>query len=486
MSKSTNRKILQAAPVLMIAAMVLVSSSGAAVAQTAAEAQEAYRRIQEAPAYSYVTPQVVWSAGAEGTQVPQDIRIMQRIVSTALGEVEAPELPDALREDAESSGSSRAYAYSVGGSDVALLTLAGAGNRIYGVGGRDVTGFYMQGYGYLFTVQWRVAPGGIRLLASGVALERAAVGRMAELNALAGEARRAAAAGEASEARAAGEAERALEQERDRLEERQSAWDAWSAQYRDVLAEALRNVVALYGSTLKRATPEESITFIADFGGGEGETVTVSARRGRLTGASRDENLAAVQLAKGETGVSGTLRTELKIMAEIIDSSLQVERTDDVWFAYSGQLRRYGGDSSYQYVPGYGVLFHKTARLNLATEVVRRVAAARVAPGVMPQSLRLRIDESIEEQRQVYTEHLADLKQKTAEILATYGPTLTEMNDDGWVGVYYNVGPAAGLLEGGISNFLVQARMADIREAGSMAAGVGWLLDRLVTNEKQD
>jgi hypothetical protein len=433
-----------------------------------------------------VAPQVAWSAGAEGTQVPQEIRIMQRIVSTALGEVAAPELPDALKQDAESSGSSRAYAYSVGGSNATLLTLAGAANRVYSIGSRDVTGFYMQGYGYLFTVQWRVAPRGTPFQASAAAVERAAVERMAELNALASEARRAAAAGEASAARAAGEAERALEQERERLEERQSAWDLWSAQYRDVLAEALRDVVGLYGSTLKRATPEESITFIADFGGGEDETVTVSARRGQLTGASRDENLAAVQLAKGETGVSGTLRTELKIMAEIIDSSLQVERTDDAWIAYSDQVRRYGGDSSYQYVPGYGVLFHKAARLNLATQVIRQVAPSRVAPGIAAQSLRQRIDESTEEQRQAYTEHLADLKQKTAEILATYGPTLTEMNDDAWVGVYYNVGPAAGLLEGGITNFLVQARMEDIRQAGREADGAAWMLDRLVTNEKQD
>jgi len=137
-------------------------------------------------------------------------------------------------------------------------------------------------------------------------------------------------------------------------------------------------------------------------------------------------------------------------------------------------------------VPGYGVLFHKTARLNLATEVVRQVAPTRVAPGGADQSLRDRIDESTEEQRQAYTEHLGDLKQKTAEILATYGPTLTEMDDDGWVGVYYNVGRAAGLLEGGITNFLVQARMQDIRQAGYEADGSAWLLERLVTNEKQD
>ncbi|MEE8370069.1 MAG: hypothetical protein V3S00_04790, partial [Dehalococcoidia bacterium] len=281
MSKSTNRKVSRAVPVLMIAAMTLALSPGAPVAQTA-EAQEAYRPMHQELSSTYVTPQAFWSTGAESTQAPQDIRIMQRIVSTALGEVEAPELPDALKQDAEASGSSGALAYSVGGSEATLWALVGNRSR-YSISSRDVTGFYMQGYGYLFTVTWRVARGLPSFLVAGPSAER-----ITELNLLAGEARRAAAAGEASEARAAGEAERVLEQERERLEERQSAWDLWSAQYRDVLGGALRDVVALYGSTLKRATPEESITFIADFGGGEDEAVTVTARRGQLAGASRD------------------------------------------------------------------------------------------------------------------------------------------------------------------------------------------------------
>ena len=466
MSRFTNWKVSPVAPALMLATMILSLPSGAAVAQV----------------------QVAWSAAAEGAQVPQDIRIMQRIVVTALGEVEAPELPDELKQDPASPDSGVNYAFSVVGEDTAFWTLTPGGNSVYRIGGRDVTGFYMQGYGYLFTVNWRVGRGGSPFGASGAYVER-----MAAAKALADEARRAAAAGEVSEARAAGQAERAevaLEEERGRLEERQSAWDAWSAEYRDVLAEALRNVVALYGSTLKRAAPEESITFMADFGGGEAETVTVSARRGQLTGASRDENLAAVQMTKGETGVSDTLRTELKIMAEIIDGSLQAERAGDVWIAYPDEARHFGGESSYQYVPGYGVLFNKSARLDLASRVLRdvyldrEIAAAEAEFTV--QALRQRREESTEEQREAYVEHLADLKQKTAEILATYGPTLTEIEDDQWVGVYYNVGSAAGLLEGGISNFLVQAKMVDIRQAGNEADGAAWLLNFLVTNEKQD
>lgn len=476
MSKSKNRQGFQAGRMPAISAMVLALSLGSAVTQTAVAAQEAAPRP---PGELYVLLQAARSAGAgaEGTQVPQDIRIMQRIVSTALGEVAPPGLPDELKEAAGSPRSSIVFAYNVGGSEVRLSGLAGGG-RTYSIVGRDVTGFYMQGYGYLFTVKWRVAPRGISFLSS-----ETAAARVAELSGLAVVARRAAAAAGATEARAAGEAEMALQEERERIEERQAAWDQWSAQYRDMLAGALREVVALYGSTLKRATPEESITFIADFGGGDAETVTASVRRGQLTGASRDENLAAVRMATGETGVSGILRTELKIMAEIIDSSLQLEHPVNV-LDYAAQVRYFGGDSSYQYVPGYGVLFRKGARLNLATQVLRQWAPDRIESGVTPQSLRQRMQESNEEQLRAYSEHLVDLKQKTAEILATYGPTLTEMNDDEWVGVYYDVGLAAGLLDGGITNFLVQARMEDIRQAGGEADGAAWLLARLVTNEK--
>ena len=495
MNKSKNRSSLQAAPVLVVAAMILAFSLGSATAQSGAQAQEYSPRA--GGEVIYVTPQAVLATAAEGAQLPQDIRIMQRIVQTALGEVEAPELPDELRGDDPSSGEP-GFVYSVGGAE-AMFYLSRPGNRRYSIGSRDVTGFYMQGYGYLFTVQWRVAPSEIPFLSSNTAAERvyelsalasearrAAASTEARRAAASTEARRAAASTEAAEARAAEDAGEALEQERERLEERQAAWDQWSAEYRDMLAEGLRYVVAHYGSTLNRATRDESITFIADFGGGEAETVTFSARRGELTGASREENLAAVQMAKGETGVSGILRTELKMMAEIIGSSLQGAESGTTW-VYSGRVRYLGGESSYQYVPGYGVLFRNDARLNMATQVIRQVNPARLPSGVNVQSLRQQIDESTEEQRQAYVEHLAGLKEKTAEIFTTYGPTLTELNDDDWVGVFYDVGSAAGLLEGGITNFLVQARMRDIRQAGGDdAVGAAWLLENLVTNEKQD
>jgi hypothetical protein len=447
--------------------------------------EDAARRAYEELSYAYAYTPTVWSLGGESAQVPQDIRIMQRIVHTALGEVESPELPAELQPSGDRPERRGAYVYTPADDEAVVMLGEMAGARAWSIGGRDVTGFYMEGYGYLFTVKWQVSSRGGRFAAWDVGVDR-----YMELGLLAEEARRAAEerATDEAEARAAAEAEQTLQQEREREHERQEAWAAWASEYRDRLANALREVVALYGSTLKRAAPEEAITFIADFGGGDEETVTVSTTRGQLTGASRDENLAAVNLSRGATGVSDTLHTELKIMSEIIDSSLVPEDTGDSWtyaVAYD-EVRYFRGDSSFQHVPGYGVLFRKGARLNIATRLIRDAARGARASGVNVEALREQLEEGTEEQRQTYTDHLADLKQTTAEVLATYGPTLTELDDSDWVGVFYNVGPAAGLLEGGISNFLVQARMADVRQAGAQADGASWLMARLVTNEKQD
>ena len=90
------------------------------------------------------------------------------------------------------------------------------------------------------------------------------------------------------------------------------------------------------------------------------------------------------------------------------------------------------------------------------------------------------------EARERYRQHLDTLRRKTVEILATYGPTLTELRDDSWVGIYYDVGSAAALLSGGTDNYLVQARMRDIRQAAAQSDPEGWLAQRLVTNEQED
>lgn len=452
-------------------ATILMLTLGGTIAQRAQAQEQEPARLD----YVMVAPQAILSSGSAGSQVPQDVRIMQRIISTALSEVEAPELPEVLADDDDTDG---ARVINFGDSGATVWRVPSARGRSIGIGGRDVTGFYMQGYGYLFTVEVRVRGGG-----SGFSVEANEI-RVAELEMLAAQARRSAAEREADEARAAGEAERTLEEQRQLAEQKQAAWDEWSAAYRERLADALHGVVAQYGSTLTRATPDESITFIADFGGGDEETVTLTARRGDLSGASREQNLSAVQMAIGGPGVSDSLQTELRIMEEIIDSSQQTARSDEVWVAYSGQRSGlFGRSSSYQYVPGYGVLYRKSARLNVASNIVAQVAPGRVRSEASVTTLRQRIDESTEEQTEAYRDHLDSLKQSTAEILATYGPTLTQMNDDDWVGIFYNVGSAAGLLEGGMTDFLVQARMSDIRAAAGQADS---LAAQLVTNEKQD
>jgi len=152
MTDSKNRKGLRAWPMLAVTAGILAVSFGAAmaptaavaqdaaVAQTAVVAQEDARAAREELRYAYALAPGGWSTGAESAQVPQDIRIMQRIVHTALGEVEAPELPDALNESGESSDMPGAYVYDAGGSRGTLgtLWLADTGGRGYSIGGRDV------------------------------------------------------------------------------------------------------------------------------------------------------------------------------------------------------------------------------------------------------------------------------------------------------------------------------------------------------------
>ncbi len=81
--------------------------------------------------------------------VPQDVRIMRTIVSTALSQVEAPALPKELAGD--TAASERAAV--VASRERALV--ASGGSHFFRRG--DVSGFYMEGYGYLFTVSWPVS-----------------------------------------------------------------------------------------------------------------------------------------------------------------------------------------------------------------------------------------------------------------------------------------------------------------------------------------
>jgi len=248
----------------------------------------------------------------------------------------------------------------------------------------------------------------------------------------------------------------------------------WADEYRRRLSDALRDVIAGYGSTLRRAGAGESITFIADFGGGDAETVTMTVKADALHGSNVEANRDAIQISEGQAGVSERMHTQLEIMSGIIDTSLRPDETQGALYV-SGMGTYFGGSAEAQYVPGYGVIFRKSARMN----------TARTFADMSSRAFRMTAVDSVDtEARKAYQEHLDTLRRKTGEILATYGPTLTELRDDDWVGIYYAVGSAAALLGGGMDDYLVQARMRDVRQAAAQSDPGAWLAQRLVTNEK--
>jgi hypothetical protein len=371
---------------------------------------------------------------AQPQDVPQDVRIMQTIVSTALSEVEAPETPDEPAADSVAArGAWNTARLTYGYGAVAYSTAVG----LSAFGRGDVSGFYMQGYGYLFTVRWPVG--------SASSFYNVAVSVQGGTERL----------------------------RREDIRSGESA-AAWAVEYRQRLSDALRDAIAGYGSTLRRAAPGESITFIADFGGGDSEKVTMTVKADALQGSNLATNRGAIQVSAGETGMSERLRTQLRIMSGIIDTSLRpgapAENVQgDAWSVY------FGGSAEPQYVPGYGVIFRKNGRMNTARAFVSMPTAALREPAADTVAMAART---------TYREHLDTLRHRTVEILAIYGPTLTELNDEDWVGIYYDVGSAAALLTGGVDDYLVQSRMGDIRQAAGQSDPAAWLEERLVTNEK--
>ncbi len=361
--------------------------------------------------------------------VPQDVRIMQSIVSTALSQVEAPAMPEEVAGD---TAAERRASGTAG-----LRRALAASNRSSFLHRGDVSGFYMRGYGYLFTVSWPVSS-------------------MVALNALATE---------------------WVHREGVPSPEARSGPSArWATEYRQRLTDALRDVIAGYGSTLRRAGAGESITFIADFGGGNAETVTMTVRADALRGPDVAANRGAIQVSEGHAGVSDRMQNQLTIMSQIIDTSLRPGDREGALYA-SNLGTYFGGSAGALHVAGYGVIFRKTARMS----------TAHAFAGMPTTLLRATAIDSLDtEARERYRQHLDTLRRKTVEILATYGPTLTELRDDSWVGIYYDVGSAAALLSGGTDNYLVQARMRDIRQAASQSDPEGWLAQRLVTNEQED
>ncbi len=493
----TSRRIHEVSHLTGIAVVMLCGAAAGAAAQGAPRvvrdtALAATKLIEVREAAPAAEPVVVAEARAiasnvpgvwyvfDAQNVPPDVRIMQTIVRTALSQVEPPRMPSGLGGDSAGDAADTSGVYVVA-------------PRASFVGRGDVSGFYMQGYGYVFTVNWPVGVGVSFFNAQAARIAEATADQQVALESARAKLEQFTAQGEAGakadakqRERAQAEVQREVQRQRQvrvaRLQSDQARtkeMDAWTAQYRQRLSDALRDAIAGYGSTLRRARPGEAITFIADFGGGNAETVTMTVKAGALHGSNLDANRSAIQISRGQGDMSARLSTQLKIMSQIIDTSLRPDASDQgvmggVWSTY------FGGTAQTQYVPGYGVIFRKSARLNTAR------AFASFAPMPLRERSRTALDSTESKARKSYQEHLDTLKRKTAEILATYGPTLTELKDADWVGINYDVGSAAALLGNGGENYLVQARMRDVRQAAAQSDPAGWLAQRLVTNEKGD
>lgn len=423
-------------------ALVRVGEAAPRVQEATQRAQKAAQRLQEVAEQAQVQAMAAADQSLKAAQlsmalyarrhqsVPQDVQIMRTIVRTALSNVQAPELPKDISGD--SAGVHGATVVAPSGRNVVVYSNV---RGLSYLGGGDVSGFYMQGYGYLFTVHWPVG--------SAIRFPNIRIAEGGRVERLGGDARA-------------------------------KELHAWAVKYRQQLSDALRDVIAGYGSTLHRAKPGEAITFLADFGGGDSAAVTMTVKADALHGTDVNANRAAVHVSVGQAGMSESLHTQLKIMSQIIDTSLNPDHSDRDFYAQAWSTY-YGGRADPQYVPGYGVIFRKTARLNTARTFVRISESSRNKTSA---------DSAEAVARKRYQAHLDTLKSKTVAILATYGPTLTGLKDDDWVGVYYDVGPVASLLNVGSDNYLVQARMRDIRQAATQSDPAAWLKTRVVTNEK--
>jgi len=435
------------------------------------------------------------AAAAEEPQVPTDIRVMQRIIKTALEDVEAPELPEILKGEAEGP-----FLTVTGERERRQYDILLSRGRTGGLSVRNISGFYMAGYGYLFTIDVG-SPGNrwVLGLEEGLFHVFETAERLKEIEVRSRER----VERTAGEEKAAGEEEQA-EEEAKRQEERRQALEAWQQEYRDRVIETLREVLATYGSTLKRAAEDEQITRIVDLDSPEQEEkVSLTVRKGEI--ASPDQfqrTLGAIRVGHASAG-SEKLQQQVRIMGEIIDTALEPEKTRAAAITLSA-TSWFGGEADPVYIEGYGVIFRKNAMMRQLTlelvappppppapgdttgrvEVKERAKDLEEQAKQLAESYRARVVRQREESQENYRKHLEELKHKTAGLLVDYGPTLTELSPEEWVGIYYNVGSASSLLAGGMEDFLVQARMRDIREAaGRGEGGAGWLLDRLVTNE---
>ncbi len=477
---------------LSAALLLMVALSTAAGAQQADTWRDDYESVY------FGEP--AWVINEEQDQ-PPEIRIMSRIIQTALAGVEAPELPEELTEQGEAGEPGLVTTYRVTGDvfNIAALPLA------YSTSRGKVSGFYMTGYGYLFTIHWPIRTSNllstfyrgegenlvIQLQAQNKALEQLLIQRTDRTL------RRTETGAGAQEEQT--EVERQAEQEEaaKKAQELAERIEEWRSALENRLVNTLKDVMATYGHTLHQAAPGESITFIFEQNDSDEDNITLSIEQSALGGPSeKDRALNAIKVSRGSENVNPVLKDQITIMAEIIDAAFEAEDEGNFRIYVSGRGAYFGGEARTQHIPGYGVIFRKNARINpfmVVSEVPDVPAPAartetRVEERVMAATRRLStwIEGQNEESAEKTALHLDLLKSKTAEIFSTYGTTLTELDDSEWIGINFEVGSAAGLLQSGVSEYLVLVQMQRVREAAGQGAGAAdWLLDYIVTNEKQ-
>ena len=449
----------------------------------------------------------VVDASRSEPQGPQEVRIMSRIIRTALEDVEPPELPEALKPEEpgeEETDVRRAYTYALGQYERAISI----GVPYLQTGEKGVTGFYMSGYGYLFNIRWHVGGSAWNILRYGdqgnlvlalqeqnAAVQRILAERVARRDRTEQEQQT-----EETRLRQAQEAaEEAVKQEQEKATEREEALKAWRLEYSEKLVDALRNVIATYGSTLHQVQPDEAVTFIAEFGNEDQDNVTLTIMGAELRGPGAreaDRIRAAIRVSRGGIDTSDELKSQIKIMSEIIDAAFEAEEEEaggDAYVARAGTLARaystswsIAGTSAGQYIPGYGVIFRKSARHSLGGLAISEVVPDVPDPPATAERVIMGLQTRLEESKELFVEHLEKLKRKTAEIFATYGASMSELSADEWLTIHYDVGSATQLLQGGPDYFLVQAKMSDVQSAVENPEGANWLYERLITNEKQE
>ena len=492
LSRTVARTSVSAGAALLIASLLTAPT---AVAQVAAGGDV----VIAGPGPTAVDLVSSWDLRS-GPQGPQEVRIMTRIIRTALEGVEPPELPEALQPEKVEEGEgetarSLARAYSIVVGELGGFDLSGS--LIVGTGERGVTGFYMKGYGYLFNIRWHIGVGDLNVLSLGergellVALEEQNKAMQRILADRVARRSREQAGGEDRLKEAQHAAQEAVKEEREKRAAREAALAAWRGEYTDALVETLKEVMATYGSTLNQVQPDEAITFIAEFGREEEESVTLTLLGREIGGPgaqARDRILDAIRISRGGSGAGAALKSQMRIMSEIINAAFEEAYEGEVMPTGAYVMTRRGSslslrrDTDYQYIQGYGVIFRRRARRTYIR--TRAVADETAAPE--PERLFLRYEEQLEESKERQAEHLENLKRKTAEIFATYGASMTELSAEEWLSIHYDVGGATQLLQGGPDYFLVQAKMSDVRTAAGRQDGSDWLLGQLITNERQE